>query len=217
MADSPYSVWETVLLVFLGWLLGLLAPIIVDAIKTKYRNSEIRIAILAELNEARYRLGGTVYLIESRFGTFDRKLLEWIVPILENYKGPNPTALLAESIRKQLSLDDAQLAALARQAKAEPGGALAVKKCHVPYIDSRLAELGAFDEAAQALILDIRAKIDQINEEVDQERYYFQLTYQPGITEENHRLASESVANCYRNIGQMARLIIERINQLTSV
>ena len=49
MADPASAVWNAVLLVFLGWLLGLLGPIIVDFIKTHYKNIEIRRAIVAEL------------------------------------------------------------------------------------------------------------------------------------------------------------------------
>ena len=33
MANNSYPIWGAVLLVFLGWLLGLLGPVIVDAIK----------------------------------------------------------------------------------------------------------------------------------------------------------------------------------------
>lgn len=127
MSDSPNTIWNTILLVFLGWLLGLLGPIIVDVIKTRHKNIEIRKAIIAELNETRLRLAIAVYQIESGFGSFDRNLLAWILPILEGYKGPNPSTSLAESIHKQLSFDDLQLEAFAKQNKAKPGGALGLR------------------------------------------------------------------------------------------
>lgn len=94
---------------------------------------------------------------------------------------------------------------------------MAVKKYRVPYIESRLADLGVFDEESQALIIDIRSRFDLYNEEVEEARYYFKLTYESGISEENHRRASQGVENSYRNMAQMARLIVERIGKLTPV
>lgn len=108
------TVWNSILLVFLGWLLGLLGPVIVDAIRRRYRNTEIRKAILSELSEARFRLAGVVYVLESRFGTYNRQLLEWLLPLLEDYRGPNANKQIAELMRKQLALNDAELATIAQ-------------------------------------------------------------------------------------------------------
>ncbi len=217
MAEASNSIWHAVLLVFLGWLLGLLGPIVVDAIRKKHRNVEIRNAILAELHEARNRLAATLFLIETRFGAFNRQLLQWLLTVLESYRGPNPNADAIGALRQLLGANDAQLAALAQQAQAPAGGALGVKKYSTRYLDSRLADLGGFSEKAQALLVDIRARFDLYNEEVDQARYFFQLTFQPGITPENHALAGQSVIGGYRNLGSQARQIIERIDELNTL
>ncbi len=82
MANGGNLIWNTVLFLFLGWLLGLLSPIIVDAITKRHRNVEIRKAIISELGEARLAFAGSVYLLESRFGSYDRALLEWGLPVL---------------------------------------------------------------------------------------------------------------------------------------
>ncbi len=214
MADEPTQVWNALLLVLLGWCLGLLGPAIIETVRKRYRNKEIRAAILAELHEVRHRLAATISLFESRFGTFDRKFLEWLLPILKDYKGPNPSADAIESIEKLLALTNEQLAALGKRAQAPVGGALGIKKHAVRYLDSRLADLGGFSERAQALLLDIRTRIDLYNEEVDQIRYFFQLTYQSGISPENHAQASQLVVNGYVNLGKQARQIIEHIESL---
>ena len=215
MPDDVIPVWNAVLLVVLGWLLGVVGPVITDGIKTTYRNAKIRKAVVTELREARFRLASVVYILESRFGTRGRKLLEWALPLLENYKGANPNAKLVELIRKQLELDDNQLAALAQHTRAEPEGALSVKKNQVPYIESRLADLGAFEEDSQALVLDIHSRFNLYNEEVEEARFYFKLTYESGVSEENYRRAIQGVENTYRNLAQTARLIIEQINKLS--
>lgn len=216
-AETPDSIWNAVLLVFLGWLLGLLGPIVVDVIKKKHRNVEIRKAILSELHEARNRLAATLFLIETRFGTFNRQLLQWLLSVLESYRGPNPNADAIGALRQLSTASDAELAALAQRVQAPAGGALGIKKYSARYLDSRLADLGGFSEKAQALLVDIRARFDLYNEEVDQARYFFQVTFQPGVTPENHALASQSVIGCYRNMGSQARQIIERIDELNKL
>ena len=158
-----------------------------------------------------------VFLIETRFGTFNRNLLEWLLTILESYKGANPSPDVVSTIRQLLAANDDELAALASRAQAPVGGALGVKKYSVPYLDSRFADLGGFTEPAQVLLIDIRSRIDLYNEEVDQARYFFELTYQSGITLENHDRASQSVANGYGNMRTLARHIIERIDQLNTL
>lgn len=157
------TVWNSILLVLLGWLLGLLGPVIVDAIRRRYRNKEIRTAVLSELFEARFRLAGVVYVLESRFGTYNRQLLEWLLPLLEDHRGPNPSKSIAEEMRRQLTLSDDELAAIAQEQKVDPQGGLAVKTYRLAYIDSRVGNLGVFDEESRALILDVRSNIDLFN------------------------------------------------------
>lgn len=206
-------IMRDVLYIFLGWLLGMLSPIVVNAITKRHRNNEVRKTILSELDWARLSFASNVYILESRFGTYDRQLLEWILPVLKNYKGPNPTEEMAKLVQKHTALSDAELAQIAQTKKARPGTALSVKKYRLPYLEARLADLGGFDEASQAILLDIRGKVDLFNEEVDEARFYFKLTYSK-ISEDNHKLANESVANTYLNLAKMARVIVERIDLL---
>jgi len=211
------TVWNSILLVLLGWLLGLLGPVIVDAIRRRYRNEEIRTAVLSELSEARFRLAGVVYVLESRFGTYNRELLEWILPLLESYRGPNPSKQIVELMRRQLALSDAKLAEIAQAQKVGPEGGLEVNKYRLPYIDSRVGDLGLFDEESRASILDVRSNIDLFNEQVDEARFYFKLTYESGISEENHRRATLGAEKSYQNLSIRAREIIDRINRLLPV
>jgi hypothetical protein len=205
---------DSVLFIFLGWLLGMLSPIVVNSITKRHRNIEVRNSILSELDGARLSFASSVYVIESRFGNYDKQLLEWILPVLENYNGPNPTAEMADVIRKHIALPEAQLTQVAQIKKAKPGSALAVKKYRLPYLEARLADLGGFDETSQATLIDIRTKVDLFNEEVDEARFYFKLTYDSEISDANLRLADESVSNTYRNLALMARVIVARINLL---
>lgn len=211
------TVWQSLLFVGLGWLLGLLGPVIVDAIRRHYVRDEIRTAIVSELSEARFRFAGVVYILQARFGTYDRQLLEWLLPLVEDYRGPNRNQEIAEVIRRQLALSDAELAKVAQQQQAGPEAGLAVKKYRLPYLESHVPDLGLFKERPRALILDIRSNVDLFNEQVDEALFYFKLTYESGVSVDNHHRAVLAVKTSYMSLATRAREIIERVGELLRV
>ncbi|WP_116811182.1 hypothetical protein [Steroidobacter cummioxidans] len=203
------------LFLFLGWLLGLFSPVIVDAIKRRRENREIRDALRIELSELRYRLACAHYFIQMRFGTVDRALLSWVSPILKNYTGLNPSENISKSIEMQLSLDDGQIAALARNDKASPDAGLSVKKYTAPLLESKFALLSGLDTPLQNRLLEIRTNLNLLNEEVDQSRYYFQLTFNSGVTENNRSRAVDNLGQCYLNLASRAKNVADHIGQIS--
>lgn len=201
---------EAVGAIILGWLLGLLSPTIVNGIQRHYRQREIQQGIVTELADLRFRMAAAAWMFESRFGTYDRALVNWLIPILEGYKGPTEITQLLESVKKLATLDDQTFRAIAVHQKAKPGGGLNVKKYRVPYLDANIGQLGIFSEQARAAILDVRAQLDLFNEEVDEARLNYKMTFE--LTDPtNHAAAVQNVETCYKNLGQKAKHIADRI------
>lgn len=200
----------------LGWLLGLLGPLIVDRIRSQYSNTEIRKACVVELRDLRYRMISAVYMIEIRLGGLDRQLLEMTRDITKDYKGALVVPELNETLDSMLGYTDQDLAALAQHATSPIDGGLSLKKYHAPYLAAHVGSFGVFDEKLQSAILDVLASLALFNEEVDEARFYFKLTYEPGMSEENHRRASEMIKNTYRNAANRGKTIVERINSIES-
>lgn len=123
----------------------------------------------------------------------------------------------AELMRKQLTWSDAELAEIAQAQRAKPEAGLAVKKYALPYIDARIGDLGIFDETSRASILDIRSNVDLFNEQVDDARFYFKLTYESGVSGENYTRAVLSLEKSYQSLATRAREIMERIGCLVPV
>jgi len=217
MGEISITVWDAVLLVLLGWLLGLMGPLLVDRIRRQYRNAEIRRAVLAELIEVRNRLATTIYLIEARLGTFSPKLLAWILPILVSYRGEHRTPHLVETIRQLLAAGDAELATLERQLQAAAGGSFDARKYSVRFLHSRLADLVGFTGKDQALLVDIRTRVDLYNDAVEEARYFFERTHEPGVSSENCAQTAESLTAGCGNMRAEARQIIELINRIIAL
>jgi len=86
----------------LGWLLGILSPLIIDRVKRHHQKEEFKKGLLVELEDVRYRLAGAVYLISYRFGIYNRDLLNWMHKISIDYNDQKKL----EAIEKLMKLSD---------------------------------------------------------------------------------------------------------------
>lgn len=205
---------EKIIFLFLGWLLGLLSPIIADAIRKRREAVEVSIALQTELHELRYRLACSAYFIEIRFGEVNRQFLEWLQPVFRNYKGINPSENLLKLVEMSLTYTDQQIAALAEHSKTPPDGALSLKKYSSPLLDSKISSLSWFSERLRNQLLELKTHQALLNEEVEQARYFSGLTFQSSISDENYKRAVENVINGYKQYSSRARLIVDLIGKM---
>lgn len=209
--------WEKVLFLFLGWLLGLLSPIVVDAIRRKREVKEVKKALLTELSDLQFRLASTVWLASIRTGKFDRSFLEWYKPIIERNRYLHQVDNVLESTVLSLAGSDEHIAACAAQLAASENGGLGLKTHHAPLLDAKIGQLGAFSVDFQSLLLEIHSRLAILNEEIEQYRFYFQQTFSSGISETNHNLIVRNIEGTYTVVRQQARMIcdfIDRANQV---
>lgn len=96
----------------------------------------------------------------------------------------------------------------------DPNKGLSVRKYRVPYLDSNVGDLGIFDEQSRAEILDVRAQLEMFNEEVDEARVYQKMTFDLHDSVINHPIACQLVQNSYKNLGQRAKQIADRIGSI---
>ncbi len=205
---------EGLLILLLGWALGLASPLIVDGVRRHFATRKIRAALRIELQELRYRLGTVVYLIRVRLGTFDKPTLEWIQSILTSYKGLNPAKEILAAVEKLLTLPEAQINQLAQMEKAQAGRTLSLKKYHAPFLESQLQALSSLDPNIQNRLLEIRVQLFVFNELVEEPRYYKSLTFNSGLSEENYNLAVENLLSCQETAASTAKIIADHIGEI---
>src|SRR3989344_6037816 len=110
------------LIITFGWLLGLLAPAITNAIKDRRELNVVKIALLAELRELQYNLVLIAFRIESRYGTLDHTFLNWVKNILNKYVGINSTEKISKTIETLLKLKAEELATSHERKKQTEAG-----------------------------------------------------------------------------------------------
>ena len=206
--------WDKVLFLFLGWLLATLSPIIADAIRKRREVKETRNALLAELSELKYRLAIVCYRIESDFGEVKRQLLQWLQPIVIEYRGPLQDETIAKMIEAQLKFTDAQLGTLAQAKGKKSGHALLLKRYPAPFLESRLKTIAWLPTKVQALMLEIHTQIGVLEAELENVQYNVRLTFDSGMSEENRLLVEGNLNSGYRNYAKVSTTIVERISEL---
>lgn len=205
-----------ILFLLLGWLLGILSPLIVDRVKRRYQIDDVKRGILTELKEARSRLAMMAYVIAVRLGGYDRNLLTWIASVLKEYEGSEPKDEALKAIERLSKLTDEQLAALAHQVKFKPGGALSLKNLSVPFLDANMGLLSLFPVDFQNRILEIRAQIDLLNQEIDEATSFYWKTFDSGTSEDNYKIISDSIRTKYQLIEGAARRLADKISNIVT-
>ena len=203
---------ESVGAIFLGWLLGVLSPLIVDRIRNRYQEDEIRDGVYSELRELRFTLLVAAYGFQSEFGKLDRSYYQWLIANLETCDINAESAKMLEVVKNIAAKDDSTFALLVGEMRAKPGVGLNVRKYRMPYFDSKVGSLGIFDERKIAAMLDVRAQLEMFNEIVDDARMYHRMTYElAGI---NHQQAVKSANSCYVDLASRAREIVTQQSEI---
>ena len=207
---------DKVVLIVLGWLLGLAAPMITDAVKRKRENELGRMALLAELREVAHKLALAAHGVYMHQGSMDRSKLEWLKSALERYAGAHDPQRLLESMRKQLTMTDQEIARTSKAfAKLQKAG-LVLQKYGVPLLDARVSALWTFDTSFTRELLEIKASLDILDDLVDRSRHYSDLTFGK-LEGDNYRLVLENFEQCVDMYAVRARQIVTRIEGLGHV
>lgn len=195
----------------LGWLLGLLSPTIVDAIRAKYLRRDLARAIRSEAEDLQYRVAIASFHLIQKYGRLSREYLVWLKPKLLRYEGNEPV----ESIRKlveqlQVASDD-QLLAVAAHMRAEEGTGLSFKSYSASLIESSLGSLLHFPPEYQRRIHEFRNQLSILNQEMDHANEVLRMTYDSSISDENQIRLRDDLIFKYQTIQGMCARVADRL------
>lgn len=200
--------------ILLGWLLGVLSPLITRHGERNRRKKEIGEGLRAELSEFRVRLAGMAFLVTLRFGTFDRAFIKWLLPLFQSYRGAHPTKEFRDTLEKLSGHSDAEIQTFAVMGKANEDRALSLKRFVLPYLEANMGNLDLFSERAKLLALEVSAQVAAINEETEQVRFYYGLTFDSSLTTRNHEIVNASIASSSLNVCRTGREVLAKLDEL---
>jgi hypothetical protein len=203
-----------ILLLFLGWLLGILSHRLVTYIERQARRPEIRRSVLAELDELRFKMNGVAFLVRDRNGTLDREFLSLWSPRVMRYRGLHEFRKVADLYKELESLSAEKLLALNAAALVKHRGLrLGVKKHTVPFLTSQMDALPLFGLTFQRIAMEILTKLDSLNSEV--EILWKSADRSFSIEDEaNHQTNEENMDRSLITMEGLATQIAPRIDEL---
>ena len=202
-----------ILFLVLGWILGLLSPVVVDALTKKRRQAEARQGVLVELGELKLGLASDTFALAGSIGAWDREYLTWLKAVLESSRGAHDEERrqLLETVTGLLGLDDQQLAATARNAGLPATPAL--RKHHLPYLESKLETLASLRPEALRQLLEVKAQIGVINELLDDIRFCLGKSFD-SLPPSTRQAIDASLQTSYRAVVRSSRQAADLIGRL---
>jgi hypothetical protein len=204
---------DTIVGVILGWLLALLSPVIVEAIKRPRAKRDLERAFFSELLEIKFRMLGSVFQLARATRSVDRLLLQWIVAHSDGHESDSVYTETMTSIKQVLGKPEQEMSIYLKVLGDKAPSSLSLKTYPTPFLDSHIPSLSLFESEFQQKIMDVKSRINMINQEVEQNRMYLQLTFQP-ISQENHATVSGNLDSSYLFQRNFSKDIVERIEQL---
>jgi hypothetical protein len=203
---------EPVTLIFIGWLLGLLGPSIVDAIRQRKDNILGRAAIITELEEFATTIANAAYRVRMSQGTLDQEFLQEMKAVIDEYPQLAAVSRLREGVETFLQLGDEQLSALAMHSASPAGVGLGLQHYSVPLLDSRVSAFLSFKTPFQRQFLQLRREIALLDGLVVRAEKYLYLTYT--VSDHNHKRASEGHSSACSEYSKRAMRIVKKIREI---
>lgn len=207
---------NNVVMIIIGWALGLLSPLIAEKAKLKKKKMQLLNAISIELHELRAKLACTSYLL-GKYAKFNREFLEWCFSILSDYKGTESVKNILNDIEKLLNLNDDQIESVRESTALRKSMGLSLKHYEIPFTLSHAGELSILDIRTQNIILNIKFHIGSLNGEIDMAMKYHFMTYDSSISEENHEILLEDIKRTYVYIQKQAMLVTDKIGEFLNM
>lgn len=206
------NIMEIFYIIF-GWLLGLLTQPISLWIDRNQKKKYIKLAIFAELKNLAIRLAGTAYRIKIHLGTLDKNSLLWIKHAYDICDQEfNET--LSISLEEMSKKSESDFERINTHYKAANNVSLSVKTIKLTIIDSLIQDISIFDFEFQRQILEISTQINILNQQIQDAREYFYLTFNPDSMKINNEILNKNMTDTYDQISNKCKLIIDLIFKL---
>jgi len=88
------------------------------------------------------------------------------------------------------------------------------KKHSLALLDANIAYLQKFNPVLRARFIEIKTHLGYMNEVIDDARYYFRLSFQKDISNENYKIADTNMVDSYKVYAEQARLVIDVIGKI---
>lgn len=203
-----------IIYLIIGWVLGQFGTYITDGIRRRKEAKLLLDAILAELEDLRIRLILVFYIISIRRGLLMVDDFKWVYSQLQKYNGPIADPELKDSIANLASLPRGEIEAALQSGKRT----IALRRRAVNYSVAGLESTDlirvGLDNGLLRRILEIKNRLCIYNDIVADCNYFFNLTFQSNISEENWIIVNDNLSKREEKLAEAAKDLAIRIESV---
>jgi hypothetical protein len=199
----------TTLTIILGWLLGLLTPMIAERIRRPYRRRDVMRSVIHEMLDLQYLMAFLAFKVRTRKGAVSDAFLDEILPIIEGYDGPSAEAEVVGRVKRIRAAPESQRFRPANR----PSGAIGLRQYSMPVLTTQVVELAICGMDFQRAVLQIRQHLELFNQIGLYAQSQFDKTFGQ-ITAENREILIANQEEAYSDAGNRSEIIMRAIGDL---
>lgn len=207
--------WSGLVLLLVGWLLGLLSPAIIESISAKRKLEPIKKQVRTELDEISRQLICITFLCAKDTSNLNTELITWCSKELSRLGSTDETQKIAESLKCFSKKTPSEIQAINNNQATKNFEGRSLKKYELPYTMAHSTFIHNFNIETQAVIWEVANRVQLLNQEVDVVRQYMFMTFDVSITGVNHIRIVSDLKKKYLFISKSCRAIVNVANKLS--
>ena len=166
----------------------------------------------------RVRLALAAAAIKFQKGGYDVAFAKWLRPILKGYQGFYAKDVKLDLFDQVKEWGDEQIDAVLNSGGfRDKDKGIELKKYRAPFLAEKVAHLTLFAPAFQQKALRIGSRLELINEQIDEARFYMQKTFDVDQGETNLAKLRTNAENSYVRIASMSKDAADMIGEFLTL
>jgi hypothetical protein len=198
--------------IILGWLFGILSPVIVSR---RYKRKDLHVGIIKEINHINLRLIFALDLLSKRTGTYDQKLASWLLEQYESLDNIEP--LKVKAYRIQITATPEEFEVMKNHLSTPKGTGLTLQKVKLIFINMHLTDFSLFSSSFQSEIFELKSRVEILNSQIEMAEKYFFMTFDSNIVPANLPTIKNDLEAKYVYLESAFKRTIEQIEAINAV
>jgi hypothetical protein len=198
--------------IILGWLLGILSPVIVSRITLGYKRKDLHAGIIKEINHIKLRLIFNLGLLSKRTGSYNQELATWLLKQYKSLDYNDP--LHIKAYRIEISATPQEFEVMKIRLSPPKGTGLTLQKVQLLFINMHLTDFSLFSSNFQSEIFELKSRIEILNSQIELAEKYFFMTLDSNITSSNLPLIKHDLEAKYLSLETAFKRAIEQIETI---
>lgn len=213
---------NNILILFIGWLSGILSTLVIEWIKQLISKRSIKKGIKNELTELQLYLVSVCYMVTSKNEGFTKEFVSWIRPYYLSVVDSEYNNYIRDKDIKEPSgfkkLNDEDFFNLLnitrlQKPESELKSSISVPKIISPYLDSKFNSLSSYSQKFQILVSKFRREIHLINSDIEKSWFYHAKSFD-NISDNNSKSIDHNLTQIYSRLSQRTRNVIKLIDEI---